>query len=53
MESENCPSFSAAQAAGKPVLIKSKATIADGLAVPMVGVNAFASAAPLVDRTVR
>ena len=27
-------------------------TLADGLAVPLIGANAFATAAPLVDRVV-
>jgi threonine dehydratase len=52
VESEKCPSFSEALKAGKPVYTKTLATLADGLAVPMVGVNAFATAAPLVDKVV-
>ena len=36
--------------AGKPVYVKAESTLADGLAVPRVGVNAFATAAPLVDK---
>lgn len=38
--------------AGKPVPVAGGPTIADGLAVPTVGYNAFVTAAPLVDRTV-
>ena len=53
VESERCASFSAALAAGKPVQVASEPTIADGLAVPMVGYNAYVTAAPLVDRVVR
>ena len=37
---------------GSPIFTKSDSTLADGLAVSMVGVNAFATAAPLVDKCV-
>lgn len=50
VESERCASFSQAMKAGKPVYVKAESTLADGLAVPKVGVNAFATAAPLVDK---
>lgn len=50
MESEKCASFSGAMKAGKPIYVKAESTLADGLAVPKVGVNAFATAAPLVDK---
>jgi len=49
-ESTKCPSFSAALKAGHPVYTKAGSTLADGLAVPMVGHNAFATAAPLIDK---
>lgn len=52
MESERCASFSAALKAGKPVPVSNGPTIADGLAVPTVGYNAFVTAAPLVDKMV-
>ncbi|KAF2366037.1 Tryptophan synthase beta subunit-like PLP-dependent enzyme [Trinorchestia longiramus] len=52
VESEKCPSFSAALKNGSPVYTKPESTLADGLAVPLVGVNAFATAAPLVDKVV-
>lgn len=52
VESERCASFSAALQAGKPVPVSGGPTIADGLAVPTVGYNAFVTAAPLVDRMV-
>ena len=52
VESERCASFSAALQAGKPVPVANGPTIADGLAVPTVGYNAFVTAAPLVDRMV-
>jgi threonine dehydratase len=49
---ENTPSFSAAMAAGKPVPVENDATLADGLAVPEVGANAFEIAREVVDRFV-
>ena len=52
VEADHVASFSAALAAGKPVMITTQATLADGLAIPQVGSNAFAIAAPLVDQTV-
>jgi threonine dehydratase len=38
--------------AGRPVLTECQSTLADGLAVPMIGANAFATAAPLIDKVV-
>jgi len=52
VESERCASFSAAMKAGKPVPVPIQSTLADGLAVPMVGYNAFVTAAPLIDKMV-
>ncbi|ETW06106.1 hypothetical protein H310_03699 [Aphanomyces invadans] len=52
VEPENCASFTAALAAGHPVDTNTKPTLADGLAVPKVGANAFEVAAPLIDRMV-
>uniref|UniRef100_A0A0P4WHL5 L-serine deaminase n=1 Tax=Scylla olivacea TaxID=85551 RepID=A0A0P4WHL5_SCYOL len=52
VESERCASFSGAMRAGKPVYVKAESTLADGLAVPKVGVNAFATACQLVDKVV-
>jgi threonine dehydratase len=52
VELDRCASFTAAMKAGKPVYTKVEPTLADGLAVPVVGYNAFATAAPLVDRIV-
>lgn len=51
-ESERCASFSEAMKAGQPVYVKAESTLADGLAVPKVGVNAFATARSLVDKVV-
>ncbi|XP_065582889.1 L-threonine ammonia-lyase-like isoform X2 [Artemia franciscana] len=44
VESEKCASFTAAKKHGKPVSVRAESTLADGLAVPKVGVNAFATA---------
>jgi threonine dehydratase len=52
VEAENVTSFSAALEAGKPVKIALHPTLADGLAIPQVGSNAFEIARSLVDQTV-
>jgi threonine dehydratase len=52
VEAENAASFSAALDAGKPTRIVLHPTLADGLAIPQVGRNAFEVASPLVDETV-
>ncbi len=52
VEAENVASFSAALDAGKPVKIALQPTLADGLAIPQVGSNAFEIAQSLVDQTV-
>jgi threonine dehydratase len=52
VEAENVASFSAALKAGKPTKIMIRPTLADGLAIPEVGANAFQIARPLVDLTV-
>ena len=44
VEAENVASFSAALEAGKPTPIALHPTLADGLAIPQVGANAFAIA---------
>jgi threonine dehydratase len=49
VEAENVASFSAALKAGKPTPIKTHPTLADGLAIPQVGHNAFAIARHHVD----
>jgi threonine dehydratase len=48
----NVASFSAALEAGKPTRIAMHPTLADGLAIPQVGTNAFQIARPLVDKIV-
>lgn len=52
VEPEQMPTFSAALAAGKPVDIPLRSTLADGLAVGRVGEQAFALAAPRIERVV-
>jgi threonine dehydratase len=52
VEAENVASFSAALEAGKPTRIAMHPTLADGLAIPQVGANAFQIARPLVDKIV-
>lgn len=52
VESEKCASFSRALENNGPVDTPIKNTLADGLAVPKVGVNAFVTAQPLIDRMV-
>jgi len=52
VEAENVASFSAALEAGKPTRITMRPTLADGLAIPEVGANAFQIARPLIDLTV-
>jgi threonine dehydratase len=51
VEAENVASFSAALKAGKPTRIALHPTLADGLAIPEVGANAFEIARGLVDKT--
>ena len=50
VEAEHVASFAAAVREGKPVRIETQPTLADGLAIAQIGSNAFATAAPLVDR---
>ncbi|XP_046477432.1 L-threonine ammonia-lyase-like isoform X1 [Neodiprion pinetum] len=52
VESHRCASFTAARAAGRPTYTPIESTLADGLAVPMVGYNAFVTADPLIDKLV-
>jgi threonine dehydratase len=52
VESEKCPSFSKALENGGPIYTPNEATLADGLAVPKVGVNAYATVVPLLDKMI-
>jgi threonine dehydratase len=53
VESAHAPSFSAALAAGKPVEISMRPTLADGLAVGQVGAHSLEIARAHVDRVVQ
>ena len=52
VEAENVASFAAALEAGKPTRIAMHPTLADGLAIPQVGANAFDTARSHVDQNV-
>ncbi|XP_058821522.1 L-threonine ammonia-lyase-like [Topomyia yanbarensis] len=52
VESEKCPSFTKALENKAPMYVPNKPTLADGLAVPMVGYNAFATTVPLLDKMI-
>ncbi|XP_074641812.1 L-threonine ammonia-lyase-like [Tubulanus polymorphus] len=52
VESERCPSFTTSLKAGKPTYTKASSTLADGLAVPLVGVNAFETSKNIIDKMV-
>ncbi|KAL4127290.1 hypothetical protein QTP88_011467 [Uroleucon formosanum] len=52
VESDRVPSFTRAMEHGSPITVDGKSTLADGLAVPRVGCNAFATAAGLVDKMI-
>ncbi|XP_071748628.1 L-threonine ammonia-lyase isoform X2 [Lepeophtheirus salmonis] len=52
VEPERCASFTNALKHGKPIETKTLGSLADGLTVPTVGVNALATAGPLVDKMV-
>lgn len=52
VEAEKCPSFSNALKAGRPVYTRTEPSLADGLAVPTVGGNSLATAAPHIDKMV-
>lgn len=51
VESESVASFSAALQAGKPTPTEMKPTLADGLAIPQIGANAFEIAHSRVDKS--
>ena len=52
VEAEHTPSFRLALERGEPVPVTNQPTLADGLAVPIVGSNAFAVARALIDSLV-
>ncbi|VDO70473.1 unnamed protein product [Heligmosomoides polygyrus] len=49
---ETCPSLLKSLEAGKPTLVKVNPTLADGLAVPLVGVNAFHTMKSIVHKVI-
>ncbi|CAJ0954615.1 unnamed protein product, partial [Mesorhabditis belari] len=49
VEADRCPSFKNALQVGHPIETSVLPTLADGLAVPVIGVNAFATAKDKVD----
>jgi threonine dehydratase len=49
VEADRCQSMTAALANGKPTLVTSGATLADGLAVPTVGPRSFETCKDLID----
>nr|XP_023014807.1 uncharacterized protein LOC111504479 isoform X2 [Leptinotarsa decemlineata] len=52
VESERCASYANAIENEKPTLTNIQGTLADGLAVPMIGFNAWATSSNLVDKMV-
>lgn len=52
MESDQCPSMKQALKHNKPTSIEIRSTLADGLAVPTIGYNAFVTLKPLMDKLV-
>merc|ERR1719384_2882201 len=52
VEPEACPSLSTAMKCGKAVHTATYPSLADGLTVPTVGVNALATGGPLIDKIV-
>lgn len=52
MESDRCPGFTKSWEAGKPVRVEVESTLADGLAVPLVGFNSFETSKGRIDKMV-
>ncbi|KAG7297895.1 hypothetical protein JYU34_018650 [Plutella xylostella] len=52
VETEKCPSMQQAMRSEGPVSVDIRSTLADGLAVPTVGYNAFTTVKPLIDRLI-
>lgn len=53
VETEKCPSMTWALNHNEPTSVDIKSTLADGLAVPTVGYNAYATVTPNMDKMVR
>lgn len=52
VETEKCPSMKMAIKNDEPFSVEIRSTLADGLAVPTVGYNAFHTVKPLIDQMV-
>ncbi|CAH0728496.1 unnamed protein product, partial [Brenthis ino] len=52
VESEKCPSMQSAIQNEGPTSVEIRSTLADGLAVPTVGYNAFVTVKPLLDKLI-
>lgn len=52
VESEKCPSMKHAMRNNEPTSVEIRSTLADGLAVPTVGYNAYATAKPLMNKLI-
>ncbi|CAB3245685.1 unnamed protein product [Arctia plantaginis] len=52
VETEKCPSMKQAMNSEEPVCVQIRSTLADGLAVPTVGYNAFATVKNMVDKLI-
>lgn len=53
VETEKCPSMKAAMKFHEPTSVEIRSTLADGLAVPTVGYNAYLTVKPIIDKLVR
>ncbi|XP_068618936.1 L-threonine ammonia-lyase [Battus philenor] len=52
VETEKCPSMKVAIKHNEPVSVEIRSTLADGLAVPTVGYNAYVTAKPMIDKLI-
>ncbi|CAH0551002.1 unnamed protein product [Brassicogethes aeneus] len=52
VESERCASYNAAMESSKPIFTSIGGTLADGLAVPMIGYNAWETSKNIIDKMV-
>lgn len=50
VETEKCPSMQNAMKNDGPISVEIRSTLADGLAVPTVGFNAYATVKSLIDK---
>ncbi|XP_075982865.1 L-threonine ammonia-lyase-like isoform X2 [Anticarsia gemmatalis] len=52
VETEKCPSMKQAMNRQGPVCVQIRSTLADGLAVPTIGYNAYVTVKPIVDKLI-